>query len=267
MKKRAISGRMVVAAALIAALIVAIVCASVLLERGQQRDRERELQVQSEALKASMWTDENLVDIGDELYGFDHRLETFLFVGTDNSGSGNSDPEDFRGPMADFLLLMVLDHTKNTIGYLQIDRNTVTDVDELDASGEVIDTRELQICTAHWYGRNPEMCAENTVNAVKSYLGDLENIDGYFVINMDDIGRLNHTVGGVEVTIEEPEVACDVNMDGSFNVADVVLLQKWLLAVPDTHLPNWKAADLYEDDKLNVFDLCLMKRALLEQKA
>lgn len=212
MKKRAISGRMVVAAALIAALIVAIVCASVLLERAQQRDRERELQVQSEALKASMWTDENLVDIGDKLYGFDHRLETFLFVGTDNSGSGNSDPEDFRGPMADFLLLMVLDHTKNTIGYLQIDRNTVTDVDELDASGEVIDTRELQICTAHWYGRNPEMCAENTVNAVKSYLGDLENIDGYFVINMDDIGRLNHTVGGVEVTIEDDMDAADATL-------------------------------------------------------
>lgn len=212
MKKRAISSRMVVAAALIAALIVAIVCASVLLERGQQRDRERELQVQSEALKASMWTDENLVDIGDKLYGFDHRLETFLFVGTDNSGSGNSDPEDFRGPMADFLLLMVLDHTKNTIGYLQIDRNTVTDVDELDARGEVIDTRELQICTAHWYGRNPEMCAENTVNAVKSYLGDLENIDGYFVINMDDIGRLNHTVGGVEVTIEDDMDAADATL-------------------------------------------------------
>ncbi len=71
----------------------------------------------------------------------------------------------------------------------------------------------------------------------------------------------------IEVTIEEPEVACDVNMDGSFNVADVVLLQKWLLAVPDTHLANWKAADLCEDDKLDVFDLCLMKRALLEQKA
>ena len=71
----------------------------------------------------------------------------------------------------------------------------------------------------------------------------------------------------VEVTIPEPEIACDVNMDGSFNVADVVLLQKWLLAVPDTHLPNWKAADLCEDDKLNVFDLCLMKRALLNQTA
>ena len=58
----------------------------------------------------------------------------------------------------------------------------------------------------------------------------------------------------------------DVNDDGSFNVSDVVLLQKWLLAVPDTHLANWKAADFCEDNKLDVFDWCLMKRALIEQR-
>ena len=57
----------------------------------------------------------------------------------------------------------------------------------------------------------------------------------------------------------------DVNSDGEFNVADVILLQKWLLAVPNTQLVNWKAADLCEDDRLNVFDLCLMKRELLKQ--
>lgn len=57
----------------------------------------------------------------------------------------------------------------------------------------------------------------------------------------------------------------DVNNDGAFNVSNVVLLQKWLLAVPDTHLANWKAVDFCEDNKLNVFDLCLMKRALIEK--
>ncbi len=55
----------------------------------------------------------------------------------------------------------------------------------------------------------------------------------------------------------------DVNADGEFNVADVVLFQKWLLAAPDTHLANWKAADYCADDNLNAFDLCMMKRALL----
>ena len=55
----------------------------------------------------------------------------------------------------------------------------------------------------------------------------------------------------------------DVNMDGNFDIADVVLLQKWLLAVPDTKLTDWKAADLCEDNRLDVFDLCLMKRKLI----
>ena len=56
----------------------------------------------------------------------------------------------------------------------------------------------------------------------------------------------------------------DVNYDGEITVADAVLLQKWLLAVPDTHLPYWRNADLCADEKLNVFDLCLLKRQLIE---
>ncbi len=55
----------------------------------------------------------------------------------------------------------------------------------------------------------------------------------------------------------------DVNSDGAFDVADVVLLQKWLSSVPDTHLENWRAADFYKDDRLDVFDLTLMKRELI----
>lgn len=69
------------------------------------------------------------------------------------------------------------------------------------------------------------------------------------------------------VTIKAGEtIKGDCNDDGKFNVADVVLLQRWLLAVPNTQLKNWKAADLYKDDRLDVFDLCLMKQELLKQK-
>ena len=55
----------------------------------------------------------------------------------------------------------------------------------------------------------------------------------------------------------------DVNADGELNVSDLVLLQKWLLAVPDTKLADWKAADLCNDDRLDVFDLCLMRKELV----
>ena len=55
----------------------------------------------------------------------------------------------------------------------------------------------------------------------------------------------------------------DVNDDSAFNVADAVALQRWLLADPSAELKNWRNGDFYKDNKLNVFDLCLMKRKLI----
>lgn len=78
----------------------------------------------------------------------------------------------------------------------------------------------------------------------------------------------NHTIMEITslVLIENVRtVIGDVNADGKFDIADVVLLQKWLIAVPDVKLADWEAADLCKDDKLNVFDLCLMKRMLIKQ--
>lgn len=66
--------------------------------------------------------------------------------------------------------------------------------------------------------------------------------------------------------IAEPQmIAGDVDNNGKFEIADVVIMQKWLLAVPDVQLADWKAGDLCEDDVINVFDLCLMKRMLIEK--
>lgn len=75
------------------------------------------------------------------------------------------------------------------------------------------------------------------------------------------VESVNYVVFAKEGTVA---VRSDVNMDGKFDITDVVLLQKWLLAVPDTKLANWKAADLCEDNHLDAFDLCLMKRMLVE---
>ncbi len=61
----------------------------------------------------------------------------------------------------------------------------------------------------------------------------------------------------------EPYLLGDVNRDKMLNVADVVTLQKWLLCKPNTVLMNWRAADLCRDDRIDVFDLCIMKEKIL----
>ena len=55
----------------------------------------------------------------------------------------------------------------------------------------------------------------------------------------------------------------DVNGDSEFNTADLITLQKWLLGKSDTVLKNWKAADYCNDNVINSFDLCLMRKALI----
>lgn len=59
----------------------------------------------------------------------------------------------------------------------------------------------------------------------------------------------------------------DVNLDGAFNIADVVTLQKWLLGAPDAKLADCQAADICGDFKIDVFDLIMMKKALVKKLA
>ena len=55
----------------------------------------------------------------------------------------------------------------------------------------------------------------------------------------------------------------DVNADGVFDVADLILFQKWLLGIDNITLDDPYAADMTSDNHLNVFDLCAMKRELI----
>ena len=58
----------------------------------------------------------------------------------------------------------------------------------------------------------------------------------------------------------------DVDGDGSITQNDVNVLQKWLLRVSDAQLAEPEAADLYADDLINGFDLCLLRQLLLEEE-
>lgn len=69
-------------------------------------------------------------------------------------------------------------------------------------------------------------------------------------------------ITGVDVTAHSSTVKGDVNADGEFSIADVVMMQKWLICTGD--LTDWKAGDLYEDERLNAMDLCLMRGMLIQ---
>ena len=57
----------------------------------------------------------------------------------------------------------------------------------------------------------------------------------------------------------------DLNGSGEFNIADLVSLQNWLKGDADTELPNWLSADFCHDNVIDVFDMIVMRRKLIEK--
>lgn len=88
--------------------------------------------------------------------------------------------------------------------------------------------------------------------------------EAYIVARSDDNIQKSNII---EFTIEEDYEGLkgDGNLDGKVNVSDLVLLQKWILAKPDTTIECWQNFDMNNDNVLNVFDLCLLKRVIVSK--
>ena len=103
--------------------------------------------------------------------------------------------------------------------------------------------------------------SDNTLTLSKSLLKKaFEDLGNYYVENTNT--DLNDEYPVFKWQLFTSTLKGDVNGDGKFNVADVVCLQRWLLADKRVVLNCWKNGDLCSDNCIDVFDLCLMKREL-----
>lgn len=81
---------------------------------------------------------------------------------------------------------------------------------------------------------------------------------------VDDVIDVKYTkievVYRYDATVES--ITGDVNADGKFSAADVVMLQKWLICAGN--IQDSLAGDLDKNGTLNGFDLCLMRKMLVD---
>jgi len=109
---------------------------------------------------------------------------------------------------------------------------------------------------------------EKAVFLASDILSELEKLE----VSYSDLDAISLTAFSGELKLSNAKILVksentellmgDVNQDGEFHVADVIMLQKWLLGKGT--LTNWKAADFTGDEIINIFDLILMKRELLK---
>lgn len=129
-------------------------------------------------------------------------IESYLIMGVDRSGEAVSSGSYNGGGQADVLMVLVIDHDQKAYHVLQINRDTMTQVDVLGMFGDKVGTEVQQIALAHFYGDGLEESCENTVTAVSNLLYGVK-LDGYAAIQMDAIPYINDWAGGVTVTIQD----------------------------------------------------------------
>lgn len=148
--------------------------------------------------------------------GVNYRVKpavtTVLIAGIDQPDDQRktaSTVTDYRnGGQADFLLLVAIDHTDRKIHQLQIDRDTMAEIDILGIFGNETGTRTQQICLAHYFGATPRDNAKYTLRAVNRLL-QVEEISSYFILDYGDIPAFNDVIGGVSVRIPDDMSSVD----------------------------------------------------------
>lgn len=127
-------------------------------------------------------------------------VETILIIGVDDEGEQQDYEGNVNHSMADFLMLLIVDHEENKYQALQLNRDTMTEITTEGVTGEYAGTAVAQLALAHSYGSGLEDSCEYTVRAVSDLLYGVQ-IEHYAALSMDSIGILNDAVGGVEVTV------------------------------------------------------------------
>ena len=132
-------------------------------------------------------------------YAKRENLETVLLLGVDKF-EGETPEGYVNNQQTDFLLLLVMDKENETCTPIQLNRDTMTQIQILGVTGEPAGTFTGQLALAHTYGSGEEDSCENTVLAVSNLLYGME-IDHYVSLTMDGVALLNDLVGGVTVEV------------------------------------------------------------------
>lgn len=153
-----------------------------------------------------------------EWYVPNDSIESILILGIDKKEGGSNDRQNSE--QADFLALVVMNKDDETYQILHLNRDTMTDIPQTDAFGEVYGYVEGQLTLAHTYGNDDKIRCRNTMNTVEKLLYGV-NIDHYLSLTMDAVAILNDSIGGVTVQLMDDFT----ELDESF-VKDAVVTLK-----------------------------------------
>ena len=145
-----------------------------------------------------------------EKYRWNDNVSTILFLGSDRTVEQQEARESVIGinGQADTILLGVIDNKNKKISFINVNRDTMTNVAQYTPDGDYAGDKQMQICLAYSYGKDNEEGCKMMASAVSNLLYGIP-IDAYARISYDAVPMLNDSVGGVTVKVIEDMSSAD----------------------------------------------------------
>jgi len=135
-------------------------------------------------------------------------LDVWLVMGIDKTqdtaisfGGSNNQQNDFN-------MLCVLNRKTGHYAIMPINRDTMVEVNQLDATGEVFLTFVGQFALAHSFGDGGLRSCRNAVDSIEDLLFGIK-VDHYLALTMEAVPVINDAVGGVTLTLEDDLTVLD----------------------------------------------------------
>ena len=154
---------------------------------------------------------DDIVTVNNMDYKPKEDIQSILLIGLDKYEEAVNNSGYNNDQQADFVMLFVIDNKNGTYSALQLNRDTMVDINVLGVAGEKIDTVNQQLALAHTYGNGKAVSCRNTVDAVSGLLNNID-IDRYISVTMDAVPVVTDLVGGVEVTINDDFSSVDSSL-------------------------------------------------------
>ncbi|WP_026524037.1 LCP family protein [Butyrivibrio sp. MB2005] len=149
-------------------------------------------------------------------------IDTVLFLGIDNSNQSREGVDLAEGGRSDTIILFAIDNENKIIAPLEINRDSMVDVDIYDNDGNYLAQGFEQLTMQYSYGKS----AREACNLTKNKISDLlcrTRIDGVISLTVDGIKPIVDQIGGVDLKLETDETQLDpsyckgafVHLDGA----------------------------------------------------
>lgn len=151
---------------------------------------------------------DNTISWKGKKYTYNTDLTNILFLGIDTSDPIATENTPGESGQSDCVMLLSLNNKTKQATILQINRNTMTDIDVYDFSGNYLKSMSGQLALQYAYDIGGQSSCWATKKTVSELLYGLD-IDGYFSMNMGSIAEINDALGGVDVTMDQDYTSID----------------------------------------------------------